>query len=277
MTVGGQASPLTEHVPKLSGRLKSVLGNNAGTEAPAEAPIPSLQPEPAPSVLSQGQGIWAAADYPSSASIPPMASEDPFAQPNPSLRVLSNSASTETHAPASAPSLSSCASRPPTPSQDSESQQMPMAAVKSEMSQAESQPSATQRLERDELEMIQEFQRKHDILLSRVQLEAVANLLRGVDVLSIWATGTGKSLVFQLMAYTLQGLVVVLTPLKAIIVSQLEECKVDGTSASSWDAGASAPNMPPGGHVVYLTAEKLMMGDCLPYLQQKGPVLWVCD
>ena len=35
--------------------------------------------------------------------------------------------------------------------------------------------------------------------------------------------------------------------------------------------------MPPGGHVVYLTAEKLTMGDCLPYLQQKGPVLWVCD
>ena len=116
----------------------------------------------------------------------------PPAQPNPLLRVLSNSASTETHAPASAQSLSSCASRPPTPSQDSESQQMPMAAMKSEMSQTESQPSATQRLERDQLEMIQEFQRKHDIVLSRVQLEAVANLLRGVDVLSIWATGTGK-------------------------------------------------------------------------------------
>ena len=264
VTVGGQASPLTEHVPKLPGRSTSVLGNNAGTGAPAEAPIPSLQPEPAPSVLSQGQGIWAAADFPSSASIPPMASEDPFAQP-------------ETHAPASAPSLSSCASRPPTPSQDSESQQMPMAAVKSEMSQAESQPSATQRLERDELEMIQEFQRKHDIVVSRVQLEAVANLLRGVDVLSIWATGTGKSLVFQLVAHILQGLVVVLTPLKATIVSQLEECKVYGISASSWNAGASAPNMPPSGHVVYLTAEKLMMGDCLPYLQQKGPVLWVCD
>ena len=69
----------------------------------------------------------------------------------------------------------------------------------------------------------------------------------------------------------------VLTPLKATKVSQLEECKVYGISASSLDAGASAPNMPPGGHVVYLTAEKLMVGDCLPYLQQKGPVLWVCD
>ena len=206
-----------------------------------------------------------------------MASEDPLAQPNPSLRVLSNSASTETHASASAPSLSSCASRPPTPSQGSESQQMPMAAVKSEMSQAESPPRATQRLERDELEMIQGFQRIRDIVLSKVHLEAVANLLRGVDVLSIWATGTGKSLVFQLVAHILQGLVVVFTPLKANIVCQLEECKVYGISASSWDAGASAPNMPPGGHVVYLMAEKLMMEDCLPYLQQKGPVLWVGD
>ena len=136
-----------------------------------------------------------------------MASEDPFAQPDPSLRVLSNSASTETHAPASASSLSSCASGQPTPSQDSESQQMPMAAMKSEMSQAESEPSTTQRLGRDELEVIQEFQRKHNIVLSRVQLEAVANLLRGVDVLSMWATGTGKSLVFQLVAHILQGLV----------------------------------------------------------------------
>ena len=35
--------------------------------------------------------------------------------------------------------------------------------------------------------------------------------------------------------------------------------------------------MPPGGHVVYLTAEKLMMGDYLPYLQKKGPLLSVCD
>ena len=57
VTVEGQASPLTEHVPKLPGRSTSMLGNNDGTEAPAEAPIPHLQPEPAPSVLSQGQGI----------------------------------------------------------------------------------------------------------------------------------------------------------------------------------------------------------------------------
>ena len=82
---------------------------------------------------------------------------------------------------------------------------------------------------------------------------------------------------FQLVAHILQGLVAVLTPLKATIVSQLEECKVYGILASSWDAGASAPNIPPGGHVVYLTAEKLMMGDSLPYLQQKGPVLWVFE
>ena len=80
---------------------------------------------------------------------------------------------------------------------------MPMAAVKSEMSHAESQPNAAQCWERDELEIIQEFQRKHNIVLSRVQLEGLANLLRGVDVLSIWATGRGKGLVYQLVAHIL--------------------------------------------------------------------------
>ena len=171
MTVGRQVSRLTEHVPQLPGCSMSVLGNRAGTKAPVDAPIPSLQLEPAPSVLLQGQGTWAAADFPSSASLPPMASEDPFSQRNLSLRMLSNIASAETHAPASAPSLSSCASRPHIPSQDSESQQLPMAAVKPKMSKAESHRNATQRLEHDELETIQGFQRKHDIVLSRCGLK----------------------------------------------------------------------------------------------------------
>ena len=77
--------------------------------------------------------------------------------------------------------------------QQGEAQQVPLVEVNSETSQAESLGNATSRLADDELRTIEVFQREHDIMLSKVQLEAVAYLLHGLDVVSMWATSGSTS------------------------------------------------------------------------------------
>jgi ATP-dependent DNA helicase RecQ len=54
------------------------------------------------------------------------------------------------------------------------------------------------------------------------QLEAIAGLLRGQNVLAVMPTGHGKSLVYQLAAQLLPGTTLVISPLIALMKDQLE-------------------------------------------------------
>ena len=70
------------------------------------------------------------------------------------------------------------------------------------------------------------------------QAEAVAAVLDGRDVLAIWPTGGGKSLVYQLPAAMGPGLTLVVSPLIALMRDQAQKLKKLGIAAAALHADA---------------------------------------
>jgi ATP-dependent DNA helicase RecQ len=79
------------------------------------------------------------------------------------------------------------------------------------------------------------------------QKEAVEAVLAGRDVLLTMPTGSGKSLCYQLPALVLDGLVIVISPLIALMKDQVDQLKARGIRAaavnSSMSASARASNL----------------------------------
>src|SRR4051812_31199953 len=72
------------------------------------------------------------------------------------------------------------------------------------------------------------------------QREAVDKLLAGKSVLSIFPTGGGKSLCYQLPALLLDGLTLVVSPLIALMKDQLDFLKGRGVPAARLDSSLTA-------------------------------------
>ncbi|MBO8154921.1 MAG: ATP-dependent DNA helicase RecQ [Bacillaceae bacterium] len=60
------------------------------------------------------------------------------------------------------------------------------------------------------------------------QKEIILELMKGNDVLGILPTGTGKSLCYQLPAFLLEGVTVVVSPLISLMIDQVKQLKMKG-------------------------------------------------
>ncbi|ALO04347.1 hypothetical protein ASU28_08285 [Lactiplantibacillus paraplantarum] len=60
------------------------------------------------------------------------------------------------------------------------------------------------------------------------QLTVIQKLLAGQDVLAVLPTGTGKSLIYQLVGAALPGLVVVVSPLISLMQDQVARLNYQG-------------------------------------------------
>ncbi|GAB5534762.1 MAG: ATP-dependent DNA helicase RecQ [Rubricoccaceae bacterium] len=71
------------------------------------------------------------------------------------------------------------------------------------------------------------------------QAEAITAVMSGRDVLAVLPTGGGKSLIYQVPAIATNGLVLVVSPLVALMHDQVEALRRRGISATSVHAGLS--------------------------------------
>ena len=72
------------------------------------------------------------------------------------------------------------------------------------------------------------------------QAEAVTRLLDGKSVLTIFPTGGGKSLCYQLPALALPGVTLVISPLIALMKDQIDFLKARGIAAERYDSSLDA-------------------------------------
>ena len=72
------------------------------------------------------------------------------------------------------------------------------------------------------------------------QEEIVSALLAGRDALAIMPTGAGKSLCYQVPALLLPGLTLVISPLKALQLDQVESLRSKGIRAAVLNSDLSA-------------------------------------
>lgn len=117
------------------------------------------------------------------------------------------------------------------------------------------------------------------------QREIIETVLSGQDCLGILPTGAGKSLCYQLPALFLDGLVVVVSPLIALMKDQVDHLEVAEIAATRLDS-----TVPPreqrqrerqlasgGRNVVLLSPERLLDPAHVAPLKQRGVGLFVVD
>jgi ATP-dependent DNA helicase RecQ len=117
------------------------------------------------------------------------------------------------------------------------------------------------------------------------QAEAVAAVLDGEDVLAIWPTGGGKSLIYQLPAMMRPGLTLVVSPLIALMRDQAQKLKKLGFAAEALHA-----ELEPGANakiceaverrrlsLLYLSPERLAEPSTLALLREADVRLLAVD
>jgi ATP-dependent DNA helicase RecQ len=139
-----------------------------------------------------------------------------------------------------------------------------------------------------------ELMRKAEVELKRVfgfegfkpyQRDIVQAVLEGRDTLAILPTGGGKSLCYQLPALVLDGLVLVISPLIALMSDQLDSLRALGieaeqlNSALTPQAYAEAARRVRAGNVrlLYAAPEALSSGRLTSLLADRTPALIVVD
>ena len=110
------------------------------------------------------------------------------------------------------------------------------------------------------------------------QMEIIDSVNSGQDVLAVMPTGGGKSLCYQLPAYTKAGITIVISPLIALMNDQVNSLQRLGLPAGSIHSGLSVverrtvfENMKTAienktGYILYLSPERL---------QKQGFIDWV--
>jgi ATP-dependent DNA helicase RecQ len=117
------------------------------------------------------------------------------------------------------------------------------------------------------------------------QRELIESVLAGRDALGILPTGAGKSLCYQLPALFLDGAVVVVSPLIALVQDQLEHLKEANIDAARLDSTLSRKEqqreereMAAGSrNVVLLSPERLLDPRHIEPLKRRGVALFVVD
>lgn len=117
------------------------------------------------------------------------------------------------------------------------------------------------------------------------QRELITAVLSGRDALGILPTGAGKSLCYQLPSLLLQGTVVVVSPLIALMQDQhdrlrqadIEAARLDSTIKTS-DQREQEDELTRGAHdIVLVTPERLQSPEHVEPLRQRGVALFVVD
>jgi ATP-dependent DNA helicase RecQ len=117
------------------------------------------------------------------------------------------------------------------------------------------------------------------------QKDIIKAALAGRDTLAIMPTGSGKSLVYQLPALLLDGLVVVVSPLIALMKDQTDKLGQIGVDALTINSGlttreqnaATASLGNGGGDILYVTPERFRDRDFFDMLLERKVALFVVD
>lgn len=117
------------------------------------------------------------------------------------------------------------------------------------------------------------------------QRELIEAVLNGQDAIGVLPTGAGKSLSFQLPALFLDGIVVVVSPLIALMQDQLEHldgtgvagARLDSTVSRSEQRAAEQEIAAGGRDIVLLTPERLQKQEHLEPLRQREVAVLVVD
>ena len=117
------------------------------------------------------------------------------------------------------------------------------------------------------------------------QEQVIRDLLAGKDVLAIMPTGAGKSLTYQLTAFELPGVTVVVSPLLALMSDQLQKLRRTGAVGARLDSteGVKAKRetlerIDEGKHkIIYVTPERAASGALVKELGGQKVALFVVD
>jgi ATP-dependent DNA helicase RecQ len=117
------------------------------------------------------------------------------------------------------------------------------------------------------------------------QEQVIRGLIAGKDVLAIMPTGAGKSLTYQLTAFELPGITVVVSPLLALMSDQLIKLRRTGAVAARLDStetkkekAATLERIDEGRHkIVYVTPERAASGALNQELGGQKVALFVVD
>jgi ATP-dependent DNA helicase RecQ len=117
------------------------------------------------------------------------------------------------------------------------------------------------------------------------QEEVIRQLLAGRDAVALMPTGAGKSLIFQLPAVLLEGLVVVVSPLIALMKDQtdrLEELGLDAWTIHSSQGAVQRGEVEAAvgagaGELLYVTPERFRDRDFFELLLRRKVALFVVD
>ncbi|MFT5806071.1 MAG: ATP-dependent DNA helicase RecQ [Moritella dasanensis] len=117
------------------------------------------------------------------------------------------------------------------------------------------------------------------------QEEVIAHAVAGLDSLVIMPTGGGKSLCYQVPALVRGGLTIVLSPLISLMKDQVDALRASGVSAAYMNSSLARQESAQiyqdlqnnRLQVLYLSPERLMVGDFLQYLQQFQISLFAID
>lgn len=119
----------------------------------------------------------------------------------------------------------------------------------------------------------------------RGQLEIIASILQKKDVLAVLPTGGGKSLCYQFPAVYLKQLVVVVSPLIALMKDQVESLKKIGAPAgclysgqSDFEKRAVFSEIEKGGlFILYLSPERIQKEGFRRWIQNRAIALFAVD
>ena len=118
-----------------------------------------------------------------------------------------------------------------------------------------------------------------------LQADIIEQVATGGDALVLMPTGGGKSLCYQIPALLRHGVAVVISPLIALMQDQVAALEELGVSAACLNSSLSAEA---GGQVMrklrsgaldllYVSPERLLMGDMLPLLESLPVALFAID
>ncbi|RYZ72093.1 MAG: ATP-dependent DNA helicase RecQ, partial [Proteobacteria bacterium] len=117
------------------------------------------------------------------------------------------------------------------------------------------------------------------------QREIIETILSGRDVLAVLPTGGGKSLCFQFPAVYTQSLVVVISPLIALMKDQVMNLRAKSIAAGAIHSGQSESEkreifreiQAGGAYVLYLSPERAQKEGFRAWIKQKKIALFAID
>lgn len=117
------------------------------------------------------------------------------------------------------------------------------------------------------------------------QEEILRSVLQNQDTVAVMPTGSGKSLCYQLPAISRQGLVVVISPLIALMKDQVEQLQKRGIPAGCLYSGQSFEDKrrvfyevsASSSYILYMSPERVQNSGFAPWIREQNVVLFAID